>query len=100
MHRGCVYLIINEEKCIKDRIAGNTACFVLIATWRSVRAKSLFQSFRCSSSMAQRPIWPPVPVVQPEGGQQDRVVPQPVNVVPDTAGPAQPHQALNLEVIF
>ena len=50
--------------------------------------------------MAQRPNRPPVPVVQPEGGQQDPVVPQPVNVVPDTAGPAQPHQALNLEVIF
>jgi hypothetical protein len=84
----------------KSRIAGNTACFVLIATWRSVRAKSLYPSFRRSTSMAQRPIRPPVPVVQPEGGQQDPVVPQPVNVVPDAAGPAQPLQAQNLEVIF
>ena len=50
--------------------------------------------------MAQRPNRPPVPVVQPEGGQQDPVVPQPVNVVPDAAGPAQPLQAQNLEVIF
>jgi hypothetical protein len=39
--------------------------------------------------MAQRSVWSPVPVLQPEVAQQNPVVPQQVNVDPDAAGPAQ-----------